>query len=231
MSQIKISELPIISTINANTSNTLFAGVDVGSDVTGQITAHTLAQGLYSNEILNVGTNPVSLPNTVAQFSLGGDSYIQTNLVNTNGGGTADYVATANNGTDSTYFIDMGLANPAYVPGSEFNNIGTAINPLDGYLYVQGLNGTSPGGNLIIGTTTSNTELRIMAGGGTSANVVAKYTNAGLKMVNNAKIYFTDSTSQNTAFIASNYIDKATLKATVAASTSFADFQTRMAAL
>lgn len=182
MSQIKISQLPIISTINSNTSNTLFAGVDVVSGITGQITAHTLAQGLYSNEILNVGSNPITLPNTVAQFSAAGESYVQTNLVNTNGGGTADIVVTANNGTDSTYFIDMGLANPAYQPGSEFNNIGTAIKPLDGYLYVQGLNETSPGGNLIVGTTTSNTEIRFIAGGGTSSNVVAKINSKGMAL-------------------------------------------------
>ena len=198
MSQIKISQLPIISTINSNTSNTLFAGVDVVSGITGQITAHTLAQGLYSNEILNVGSNPVTLPNTVAQFSSSGDSYVQTNLVNTNGGGTADIVVTANNGTDSTYFIDMGLANPAYQPGSEFNNIGTAINPLDGYLYVQGLNGTSPGGNLIVGTTTSNTEIRFIAGGGTSSNVVAKINSKGMVLTGNITPSITNTYSLGT---------------------------------
>lgn len=197
MSQIKISQLPIISAINSNTSNTLFAGVDVGSGITGQMTAHTLAQGLFSNEVLNVGTTPVTLPNTVAQFSLGGDSYIQTNLVNTNGGGTADIVVTANNGTDSTYFIDMGLANPAFVPGYEFNNLGTAINPLDGYLYVQG--GSGLGGNLTIGTTTVNTEVRLIGGGHDYANVVAKITGNGFKLVNGHPLYFTDGTTQNTA--------------------------------
>jgi len=202
MSQIKISQLPIISTINANTSNTLFAGVDVGSGVTGQITAHTLAQGLFSNEILNVGSNPVTLPNTVAQFSAAGESYVQTNLVNTNGGGSADIVVTANNGTDSTFFIDLGLANPAFQPGLEYNNLGTAINPLDGYLYVQG--GAidapgGPGGNLTIGTTTANTEIRFIGGGHDSANIVAKITGDGLKMVNGHPIFFTDGTTQNTA--------------------------------
>jgi hypothetical protein len=212
MSQIKISQLPIISAINANTSNTLFAGVDVGSGVTGQMTAHTLAQGLFSNEVLNVGTNPVTLPNTVAQFSATGESYVQTNLVNTNGGGSADIVITANNGTDSTFFIDMGFANPGYQPGQEFNNLGTAINPADGYLYVQG--GAigapgGPGGNLIIGTTTANTELRFIGGGYNSANVVAKITGDGLKMVNGHPIYFTDGTTQNTASRSAAYTNAA----------------------
>jgi hypothetical protein len=76
---------------------------------------------------LNVGNNATILPNTVAQFALAGESYIQTNLVNTNDGGTADIVVTANTGTDSTYFLDAGFANKDYVPGTEYNNIGDII--------------------------------------------------------------------------------------------------------
>ena len=207
MSQVKISELPQISAINANTSNTLFAGVDIPTSATFKMTAHALAQGLYSNEILNVGQSNQNLPNTIAQFSLGGQSYIQTNLVNTNDGGSADIVVTANTnsgGTDSTNFIDMGYANKFYQPGSEFNNIGNAINPLDGYLYVQGTTGAN-GGNLIIGTTTSNTELRFIVGGGTAANIVAKMTSNGLVMNTQSSITFGDGTKQLTASNPANY--------------------------
>jgi hypothetical protein len=207
MSQVKISELPLISTINANTANTLFAGVDVPTSATFRMTAHTLAQGLYSNEVLNVGTNPIYLPNTVAQFSLNGQSYVQTNLVNTNDGGSADIVITANansGGTDSANFIDMGYANKFYQPGQEFNNIGTAINPLDGYLYVQGT-ASSNGGNLIVGTTTSNTELRFIVGGGSAQNIVAKMTSTGLVMNTQSFITFADGTKQTTAAASNAY--------------------------
>ena len=198
MSSVKISELNQISQLNSNTSNTLFLGVDIPTGVTGKLTVHTLAQGLYSNEVLNVGNNQTFLPNTVAQFALAGESYIQTNLVNLNDGGTADIVVTANTGTDSTWFIDMGFANKNYQPGSEFNNIGTSINILDGYLYVQGNTSNSLGGNLIIGTTSSNAEIKFIAGGGTTSNVIAKMTKDGLKM-NGKPIYFADGTTQNTA--------------------------------
>ena len=61
MSTVKISELALISQLNANTSNTLFVAVDVPTGVTGKFTGHTLAQGLYSNEVLNVGVNPNTL--------------------------------------------------------------------------------------------------------------------------------------------------------------------------
>lgn len=190
MSTIKISQLPLISVLNSNTTNTLFVAVDVPSGITGQFTSHTLAQGLYSNEVLNVGKNQQNLPNTIAQFSLSGESYVQTNLVNYSDGGTADIVVTANvgsGGTDSTNFIDMGYANKLYQPGSEFNNIGNAIYPLDGYLYVQGTTG-SPTGNLVIGTTTPSSTLRFIAGGGANSNIVASMTSSNVTFLRDVYI-------------------------------------------
>lgn len=207
MSTVKITELPLINQVNANTANTLFMGVDVPTNVTGKMTLHTLAQGLYLNEILNVGTNQQNLPNTIAQFSLSGNSYIQTNLVNTNDGGSADIVVTANTGsggTDSANFIDMGYANKDYSPGLEFNNIGTAINPKDGYLYVQGTAGSN-GGNLIVGTTTSNTQLKFIVGGGTAANIVAKMTSNSFVLNTQSFITFADGTIQTSAAAANAY--------------------------
>jgi len=197
MSSVKISELSAITTINANTANTLLMGVDIPSGITGKFTAHTLAQGLYSNEVLNVGGNPVTLPNTIAQFALGGQSYIQTNLVNTNDGGSADIVVTANTGTDSTYFIDVGYVNKDYQPGSEFNNIGTAVNRLDGYIYAQGSTSNTWGGNLIVGSTTTGKEIRFIAGGGSTENVVARMNSSAI--IINKGLVFADGTVQNTA--------------------------------
>jgi hypothetical protein len=197
MSTVKISDLATVSIINSNTSNTLFVGVDIPTGVTGKLTAHTLAQGLYSNEILNVGQNIVSLPNTIAQFSLGSDSYIQTNLVNTNDGGSADYVVTANSGTDTTYFIDMGYANKDFNPGTENNSLGNSLNRLDGYLYVQGSTGNTWGGNLIVGTVATGKEIRFIAGGGAANAVVAKMSSSALTL--NRNVVFADGTSQNTS--------------------------------
>ena len=213
MPSSKITQLPLITKINANTSNTLFVGVDVPTLSTGQLTVHTLAQGLYSNEVLNVGTNQQNLPNTVAQFSASGESYIQTNLVNTNDGGSADIVVTANTGSDSTYFIDMGYANKNFQPGQEFNNIGNAVNPLDGYIYAQGINSSVPGGNLIVGSTTSGREVRFVAGGGSSSNVIAKMTANGLYMMNGMPVYFSDGVAQYNAAASLAYTQAAFAKA------------------
>jgi hypothetical protein len=197
MSSVKISELAPITTINANTANTLLMGVDIPTGITGKFTAHTLAQGLYSNEVLNVGGNPVTLPNTIAQFALGGQSYIQTNLVNTNDGGSADIVVTANTGTDSTYFIDVGYVNKDYQPGSEYNNIGTAVNRLDGYIYAQGSTSNTWGGNLIVGSTTTGKEVRFVAGGGSAENVVVRMNSTSILL--NRTLVFADGTTQNTS--------------------------------
>jgi len=223
MSTVKITDLPVLNYLQANTAQTLFLGVDVPSYATYQFTATTLATGLYSNNILNVGVNQQNLPNTIAQFSLSGQSYIQTNLVNTNDGGSADIVVTANvgsGGTDSTNFIDMGYANKLYQPGQEFNNIGTAVNPLDGYLYVQGTTGSN-GGNLIVGTTTTNTALKFIVGGGTASNVVAS-SNATNFTINNILdlnnlIVFGDGTTQNTAANPASYSTAAFNQANVTA--------------
>ena len=194
MSTIKISQLPPMSVEASNTSNTILLAVDLVNSITGTITATSLAQGLYSNNPLAVGNNIIQLPNTVAQFSGNGASYLQTNLLNTAETGTADIVVTANSGSDSTYFIDMGYANKNYQPGQEFNNIGTAVNALDGYIYAQGANSSVPGGNLIVGSTTSGREVRFVAGGGSSSNVIAKMTANGFYMMNGMPIYFADGT-------------------------------------
>jgi hypothetical protein len=223
MSTVKISDLVAITTINSNTANTLLVGVDIPTGVTGKFTARTLARGLYSNEILNVGQSIVSLPNTISQFSLGSDSYIQTNLVNTNDGGSADYVVTANSGTDTTYFIDMGYANKDFNPGTEDNSLGNSLNRLDGYIYVQGSTGNTWGGNLIVGTVATGKEIRFIAGGGAANSVVAKMSPSALTL--NRNVVFADGSSQNTSSgSASAYANSAYAKANSAGQYANASF-------
>ena len=82
MSTIKISQLPQLPNISSNTSNTLFVGVDLPTDVTGKFTATTLAQQLYSNNALVVGNNPLLFSNTISQFSGTDPQFLQVNLQN-----------------------------------------------------------------------------------------------------------------------------------------------------
>ena len=77
MSTIKISQLANLPSISANTSNTLFVGVDLPSDTTGKFTATTLAQQLYANNVLVVGNYHTVYPNAVGTFVLSSNNYVQ----------------------------------------------------------------------------------------------------------------------------------------------------------
>jgi len=172
MSTVKISELPLLTQLNANTANSLFVGVDIPSGVTGKFTAHTLAQGLYSNEILNVGGNPLLFTNTISQFAAFDSSFLQINLQNITGSGSSDFVATANIGTQANNYIDMGIN------GSTFSDPNfSSMKSLDGYLYVHGSSDYSSDGNLVVGTASKGANVSIIIGGTKSSNVVATFGN------------------------------------------------------
>jgi hypothetical protein len=139
-----------------------------------------------------------ALPNTIAQFTGNANSYAQINFENLSSGtdATADYVATANNGTDTTFFVDLGIANSNYDNASPNNSLGTAVFANDSYLYAQGNLATTTGGNLVIGTSTANKSVKIFAGGINSANIVATVSNTGVAVTGNVTAnYFVGSGS------------------------------------
>jgi hypothetical protein len=198
-------------------------GVDTPSGITGKFTATILAQQLYANNALNVGNNQILFSNTVGQFSGSDGSFLQVNMQNFDANGSGDFVITGDQGTNYNNYIDLGLN------GSNFNlndTVGTAFMSNDGYLYVSGPEWT-PGhpyqGNLIIGTTSSNTKTFFISGGANTENVVGYIDNTGIHFANiNNKI------SANLA-IAKVYTDSANtwLQAndatTLAASKSYTD--------
>ena len=192
MSSVKISELAAITVINANTSNTLLMGVDIPTGVTGKFTARTLAQGLYLNEVLNVGNNTVVFPNTIAQFSGNSATYLQVNMQNFNSAGSGDFIVTADTGTNANSFVDLGINNSTYSDAAY-----SAMKPYDGYLYVHGPSDAGASGNLIVGTAAANANVSFIIGGTTSDNVVAKITKTALEL--QRQITFADGTSQNTS--------------------------------
>ena len=173
MSTVKITDLPVIATINANTANTVLVGVDIPTNITGQITLTTLAKGLYSNNNLVVGNNHTVLPNVVAQFTGNSVTYSQVNTENINPNGSADYVVTADDGTDTDYYLDMGLN------GSTFSDTTySATKAHDGYLYVSS-SGTNKG-NLAIGTTNSTGRVNFVVGGLQTQNIVGYIDSTGI---------------------------------------------------
>jgi filamentous hemagglutinin len=121
-----------------------------------------------------LGSGYTALGSTVlAQFSGNVNSYAQLNIQNISSGNnsSADYIITANNGTDTTYYLDLGLAGNNHADPAFFGDTSTKN---DGYLYVNGSSQTGPSGgtgNLILGST--NGVIKMFVGNTAQANVVA----------------------------------------------------------
>ena len=119
------------------------------------------------------GATALSLPNNPLSVVGSGNSYVQVNIQNRATGttATADLVITANNGTDTTNYINLGINNSGYNDPTFSNGSG-----LDGYLFING-------GSLDIGTQTPNTAIEFHVGGTTAANTIARITQSGFNLV------------------------------------------------
>jgi len=172
MATVKITDLPYITSLQPNTANTILVGVDLPGDYTGQLTLTTLAQGLYSNNNLEVGNNDIVYANAVGQFTGNSASYLQVVVRNQQGAGSSDFVATANDGDDGSHFIDMGIN------GSTYNDpTFSATKAHDGYLYVES---NDSQGNLILGTASSDARINFVVGGIESQNIVSYISTSGI---------------------------------------------------
>lgn len=168
---------------NATIGGNLFVSGNI--NFTGNVTQISGNSGVfYGNASTGVGalyagkTGYTPLPSTIVQITGDENAYIQTNLQNTNHGTTAsmELAITADDGTDTTNYIDIGIASSTW-DGTQDNSLGTAVAQRDGYLYVQG---GSTGGNLILGTTTAGYEVKFNAGGPNSGNTIARISNLGI---------------------------------------------------
>ena len=201
MSTVKISQLPLLSIVNANTAQTWFVGVDVPTLATGKFTAHTLAQGLYSNEILNVGINPVLYTNVIGQFSGSDPGYLQVNLQNFNANGSSDYVASASDSDNANSYIDFGISGKSYNDPVTYG----AFKAYDGYVYTHGPSHDSSQGNLILGTASSGAKINFIVGGTQPNNIVGSITANGLSLNTQSYIVFSDGSIQRTSAATLNY--------------------------
>ncbi|MCW3127467.1 MAG: hypothetical protein JWO03_3125 [Bacteroidetes bacterium] len=104
--------------------------------------------------IVNAGTT-TSVNAIIGKGTI--NSYLQLNIQNQSNGTSAssDVVATADNGNESSNYVDMGINGSAYAGG-----VMGAAN--DGYLYTSG-------NNFLIGTSTAAKSLIFMTGGTTQA--------------------------------------------------------------
>ena len=128
------------------------------------------------------------------------DSYAQIVMQNINASSAAssDYVATSDDGTDSMFYIDMGINSSTFAQDYWFPGSNGAHT---GYLYVAGYNAEGPStgnvGNLIIGST--NGVVKTFVGNTTDANVVTTVSESGLTVNRGTLIV-----SANSAPVAAN---------------------------
>lgn len=120
------------------------------------------------NGVVTIGPPGTALTNN--PFSVNGNvnSFLQSNIQNLSTGtlASSDIVATADNGTDTANYIDIGINN------STFADPNFTINgPNDGYVYING-------GDLSIGTATAN-KIVFFTGDTLAANEKARITPTG----------------------------------------------------
>ncbi len=144
-----------------------------------EVTSNLVAENVIAHTALYVGIADIShtpLANSLGYFTGNSSSYIQVNVENIDPAGSADWVATADVGSDATFYTDLGIQNSGSSDGT--------IKALDGYLLVQGNTGQI-GGNLVIGTIsgTPGQEIRVVVDGNEDANVVLKINSSGLQML------------------------------------------------
>ncbi len=140
-----------------NQTGRLLFGTTAGDSVM-RMTGNDLTVGPTGTALTN---NPLSVNGNV-------DSFLQSNVQNLNAGtgASSDLVATANNGTDTSNFVNVGINSSAYADPTF-----TINGPNDSYVY-------SNGGDLSIGSATAN-RITFFTGGTLAANEAARITPTG----------------------------------------------------
>ena len=118
--------------------------------------------------LLSLGSTAIVTPLSITGII---NNYFEINNQNTSSGtgASADFVATADTGTSSAQYIDLGINSSGYTGGV----FGSA---LEGYLYTSD-------NNLNIGTATAAKVVRILAGGSSvGSNTVATFASTGVTL-------------------------------------------------
>lgn len=153
-----VSNYAVISHADGHIQNTHF--IVLSHSITGNnaIEANNYFKFDAGNTTLEVGYSGYTpLPNTMYQGTGSSYAYVQNNLQNLNNEGSADWVATADNGTDTTGYLDMGIGGGNYNYLTDAGEVGP-FRPNDGWIQVVGDTGVGKG-NLVIMTGTANTSV------------------------------------------------------------------------
>jgi hypothetical protein len=156
----------------ANTTGTASQPLQVtgGAYVSGFVGIGT-TNPQYIFTVTDTGTPAtIGLTNCLADFTTTANSYGQINLRNTSTGTNAssDIIITADSGSDSSNFIDLGINNSGFSVGSW-----TINGPTDGYLYTSDT-------NLSIGVANASKYLSFFTGGTLISNERMRINSTGV---------------------------------------------------
>ena len=162
-------ELLVGGTVTATGTASQKLQVTGGAYISGNAGIGTTNPSYVLTVATSGATATPSLNNVIADFTANTNSYSQINTRNASNGTSAstDIIATADTGTDTTNYIDLGINN------SGFSVAGWTINgALDGYLYTSDT-------NLSIGAASANKYLSFFTGGTLAANERVRITGIG----------------------------------------------------
>ena len=135
-----------------------------GVGIAGQISFDGLMRtkgSLYFGDGAEAFETAADLTNSRAVFIAAGGPYAQVAIQNPTANASADMIVYANNGDDTSGWIDMGIT------GSSFSQPAFGITgPNDGYIFYEAPDGTTGKGNLVIATGNNGTENKIILAAG-----------------------------------------------------------------
>jgi hypothetical protein len=135
-----------------------------GAGITGNLSIDgisRLTDTIYVGPDAETFDSTAELTNPGAVISLSGGPYAQLAVHNSTASSSADIIAYANNGSDTSGWIDMGITGESFSQ-SEFGI--TSAN--DGYIFMEAPEGTSGAGNLVIATGAKGTANKIIFAAG-----------------------------------------------------------------
>ena len=189
--------------LNVVGNTNIYGNLAVSGSITGTSVVVTVNQvsatsGVFYGDATGNGAlyagvqNYTPIAQTIFQATGNYNGYMEINAQNVNTGSQAstDIVASADNATTSSAYIDMGITS-SHWDGTQPFSLGTAVGPNDGYILVgQNTGTTNAPGDLVFGTTTTGTQIRFVV-----AATAPQVTSASIVMYVNSATTPTNSTA------------------------------------
>jgi len=189
--------------LNVVGNTNIYGNLAVSGNITGTSVVVTVNQvsatsGVFYGDATGNGAlyagvqNYTPFAQTMFQATGNYNGYMEINVQNVNTGTQAstDIVASADNVTTSSAYIDMGITGSKW-DGSQPLSLGTTLGPNDGYIMVgQNASSANAPGDLVFGTTTTGTQMRFVV-----AATAPQVTTASIVMYLNSATTPTNSTA------------------------------------